>query len=185
MRSNCGPKGNRPHMLPVMRDAAFHCADDSRVKELFSLRRSKCFCAELRGPAGSTMTTGVYSVRKKMTTVLASSKRTTGFCTVVGVTRRNSRVMYTSTLCNNACGLFTRAVHGVNIGTAFMSPSYARRRLGTTFRRGAGTIFKRAVTGPTLAVFSFRGFTGTTRTRGMPLVMSGAFTAPVGYHPFR
>lgn len=120
-----------------------------------------------------------------MTTVLASDKRTTGFCTVFGVYRTNSRFIYSSTVCNNAFGLFKIAVGGLNVSIAFIGPSTDRRRVSTTFHPGAGTLFNRAVSGPSLRMLSVRGFTHVTRDGNIPLVMSGAFPAPVGYHPFR
>lgn len=93
--------------------------------------------------------------------------------------------MDSTAVCNNAFGLLGIAVHGVNISIAFISPETDRRRVGTTFHSGAGTVFNRAVTGPSLSMLSVRGFTGVTRSRKIPLVISGAFPAPVGYHPFR
>ncbi len=185
IRNNCAPGGNRPERVPVCRDAACGCSADRSVNGLFSLRTDNCFCAELRGPAGSCITTGVYRLRNNATTVLASSNRTTGFCSVFGVTSYNSRVIYSSSVCNKAFGLFSIAVTGVNVRFAFMAPSYDSDRLRTTFGPGAGTMFNRAVTAPTLAILSVREFTSTTRSRNMPLVVSGAFTAPVGYEPFR
>ncbi len=131
------------------------------------------------------ITTGVYRVRNNATTVLASSNRTTSFFSVFGVTNYNSRVITSSTVCNKACGLFTIALGEVNVSFAFISPSYDSSRLHTTFGPGAGTIFNRAVTGPSLAILSVGHFTGVTRRGNIPLVISGAFTAPIRYEPVR
>lgn len=102
-----------------------------------------------------------------------------------GVYRTKSRVIYSSAVCNKAFGLFNIAVGGLNVRIAFISPSTSRRRVSTTFHPGAGTLFNRALSGPNVDILSVRGFTHVTRDRNIPLVISGAFTAPVGYHPFR
>lgn len=183
LRSNCIPGGKRPERVPVCRDAAFGCSSDSTVNELFSLRSDKCFCDHLRGPSGSVATTGVTSLRNNVTTVLASDNRTTGFFTLFGVYRANDRVITSSTVCNNACGLLNIAVGGVNVSIAFISRSLPRRRLTGTFEPGAETVFNRAVAGPAISILSVRGFTELTRSRNIPLVISGAFTAPMGYRP--
>lgn len=124
-------------------------------------------------------------LRNNITNVLASDNRTTGFCTIFGVTDTNSRIISDTTVCNNAFGLFGIAVHGLNVGFAFISPATDRSRVRTTVRPGAGYVFNRAVSGPDLSVVSVRAFTGITRGGKVPLVVSGAFTAPVGYEPFR
>ncbi len=131
------------------------------------------------------MTAGVTTLRNNITNVLASSNRTTGFCTIFGVYRDNSRFMYSATVCNNACGLFDIAVGGLNVRVAFISRGTSRRRVRGTFHPGAGYLFNRAVSGPNYRILSVRGFTHVTRHGNIPLVISGAFTAPVGYHPFR
>lgn len=102
-----------------------------------------------------------------------------------GVYRTNSRVIASGRVCNNAFGLFNIALGGLNVRYAFMGPGTDRRRVRGTFHPGAGIIFNRAVDGPNYTILSVRGFTHVTRGGNIPLVMSGAFTAPVGYHPFR
>lgn len=93
--------------------------------------------------------------------------------------------MYSSAVCKNAFGLFNIALGGLNVRYAFVSTGTSRRRVSRTFHPGAGTLFNRAVSGPDVSILSVRGFTHVTRGRNIPLVISGAFTAPVGYHPFR
>lgn len=70
------------------------------------------------------------------------------------------------------------------MAAGFISPS----RRGTfrgTVSRGAGTIFVRSLNGPGSGVVSVRRITDVTRSRGVPLMVSDAFTAPCLLEPFR
>lgn len=155
-----------------------------RTTSHFKLGSTKGVCKHLAGPARSVFRREVTTLRNNITTLTMNSKTTTLACTFRTVTRTKSRVMTTGGVCNNACGLLTRALPSCNVRTAFMSP-FGCRRVRTTVGSGAGTVRVRALKGPGSRIISVRGVTKVTRGRKVPLVISGAFTAPCLIHPVR
>lgn len=170
--------------MPVCRGGTCRFGGASRTTSLFTLGRPKCVCDEVRGPAMDMFRREITLLRKKINTLTLTDKRSTVALTVLGVTRTKSRVVTTSGLCNNACGLFTIALPGCKVGIGLISPGRPRGFHGTV-ASGAGTVFTRAVKGPDLGVLSVRGMTTVTRRGNIPLVISGAFTAPCLYEPVR
>lgn len=172
------------HTIPVCRAASCMFRGSTRTTTHFNLRSPNGVCKHLAGSARNIFRRHITTLRKKITKLTMTSKTTTVACTFRGVAHTNSRIMTTGAVCKNACGLLTRALPACNIATAFISPNSLSGFRGTV-RRGAGTIFVRALKGPGSGVVSVRTITRVTRHRRVPLVVSGAFNAPCLVHPVR
>lgn len=170
--------------IPVCRAASCIFRSSTRTTTHFDLRSGKGVCNQLAGPARDMLRRQITTLRKKMTTLTMTSKTTTVDCTFRGVAHANSRVMSTHAVCKKACGLLTRAFPGHKVRAAFMS-TRGPRGIRRTVQPGAGTMFVRDLKGPGYALISVTHVTRVTRHRRVPLLVSGAFTAPCLLHPVR
>lgn len=170
--------------MPVCRASSCMFEGYSRTTTHFKLTSTNGVCKHLAGPARSMFRGEVTTLRNNSTTLTMTSNTTTVACAVRGLTRRKSRVMSTGGVCKKSFGLLRRALPGCKVAAAFISV-FGLRRIRGTVRRGAGTICVRALNGPGSSMISVRTVTGVTRGRGVPLIMSGAFTAPCLMEPVR
>lgn len=170
--------------IPVCRAASCIFGGSSRTRTHFTLGSTNGVCNELAGSARSMFRGEVTTLRNKITTLTATSNTTTVSCAVHSLTITNSRIITSGAVCNNACGLLRRALPSCNVAAAFMSPSSVDGFRGTV-RSGAGLLCVRALNGPGSGITSVRRVTGMTRGCGVPLIISGAFTAPCLMEPVR
>lgn len=167
--------------IPVCRDDTFQRSGTRSLRGVFSGGGVNFSCAEVGGPAMRSFRGQIAVLRSKVNDITYTSKVTTLAGTFLGVLRTKSRVITTYKLCNKAIRLFS------SLGPFKVSMGCIGRGGPRTFRtrvaRGAQLIFTRAVNGPGLSIASVRTITRITRGRSMPLVMSGAITAPCLVRP--
>ncbi len=154
--------------VPVFRSMAFH-----RPRLNGSANFS---CDHLRGPAERRLRHAVTVLRNNVGNFTFSDKRTTGV-SIFSLLGINSRVVVSSSVCNNARHVIGSIFNGCNVRRADISLN-SLSTIGTTVGPGAGVVFVRAPAGPIVGITSVRRLSGVTGRVNTLAIISGAFLAP-------